>query len=123
MEHVINQAGRIVDLVGVAIIVLGVALGILSYLRALLARQSDRMAAYRETRQVIGRGVLFGLEVLVAGDIIRTVASSPTFTSIGVLALIVLIRTFLSWSLELEMTGRWPWQKGAAAEPQTSGQG
>ncbi len=54
---------------------------------------------------------MLGLELLVAGDIIRTVAVSPSFTTVGVLAAIVLIRTFLSFSLEVELTGRLPWQK------------
>jgi uncharacterized membrane protein len=58
----------------------------------------------------VGRAILLGLEFLVGGDIIRTVAVSPTFTSVGVLALIVLVRTFLSFSLEVELDGRWPWQ-------------
>jgi uncharacterized membrane protein len=59
---------------------------------------------------------LLGLELLVAGDIIRTVASSPTFASVGVLAVIVAIRSFLSWSLELEITGRWPWQHAGSED-------
>jgi len=67
-------------------------------------------AAYRTVRRSIGRSILLGLELLVAGDIIRTVAVDPTFTSVGVLAVIVAIRTFLSFTLELEITGRWPWQ-------------
>lgn len=66
---------------------------------------------YRPYRQFLGRSILLGLELLVAADIIRTVAVTPTLTSITVLAGIVLIRTFLSFSLELEITGRWPWQK------------
>ena len=66
---------------------------------------------YRRFRQQLGQTILLGLELLVAGDIIRTVASQPTLTSVAVLASIVLIRTFLSFSLEVEMTGRWPWQK------------
>jgi uncharacterized membrane protein len=58
----------------------------------------------------IGRGILLGLEPLVAGDIIRSVAMASTFTSVEVLVLIVAIRTFLSFSLEVELSGRWPWQ-------------
>lgn len=65
-------------------------------------------------RRVLGRGILIGLELLVAADIIRTVAVTPTIESVSVLALIVLIRTFLSWSLEVEISGRWPWQKARA---------
>jgi hypothetical protein len=72
---------------------------------------ADRFdASYRQLRQSIGRGILLGLELLVAGDIIRTVAIEPTLASIEVLAMIVAIRTFLSFSLEVELTGRSPWQ-------------
>lgn len=67
--------------------------------------------SYRELRRTIGRSILLGLELLVAGDIIRTVAIAPTFTSVGVLAAIVAVRTFLSFTLEVEVTARWPWQK------------
>ena len=68
-------------------------------------------AVYRRFRQQLGRAILLGLELLVAGDIVRTVAASPSLTSVAILAAIVLIRTFLSFSLEVETTGRWPWQK------------
>jgi uncharacterized membrane protein len=68
---------------------------------------------YRSLRQRIGRAILLGLEVLVAADIIRTVAVAPSFTNAGVLAVIVLIRTFLSMSLELELTGEWPWRQAS----------
>lgn len=77
---------------------------------------AENLSVYRLYRQLLGRSILLGLELLVAADIIRTVAVTPTFESVGVLAIIVLIRTFLSFSLELEITGRWPWQK----EPRTS---
>ena len=65
---------------------------------------------YRLFRGQLGRAILVGLELLVAADIIRTVAVTPTLESVAVLAGIVVIRTFLSWSLELEISGRWPWQ-------------
>jgi len=63
---------------------------------------------YRRFRQQLGQTILLGLELLVAGDIIRTVASQPTLTSVAILASIVAIRTLLSFSLEVELTGRWP---------------
>lgn len=66
---------------------------------------------YSRFRRFLGRSILLGLELLVAADIIRTVAITPTLATVGVLAAIVVIRTFLSWTLELEITGRWPWQK------------
>jgi hypothetical protein len=66
---------------------------------------------YRRCRQQLSRAILLGLELLVAGDVVRTVAASPSLTGVAVLAPIVLIRTFLSFSLEVETTGRWPWQQ------------
>ena len=68
---------------------------------------------FRQLRQDVGRGILLGLEVLIAADIIRTVAVDPTMDSVLVLGMIVLIRTFLSMTLEMELEGRWPWQRGA----------
>lgn len=105
--------GKTMDAVGVAAIVVGALAAALLTLnpRRRLGSEGD---AYTAFRRRLGRAILLGLELLVAADIIRSVAISPTFNSIGVLALIVLIRTFLSWSLELEISGRWPWQKGAA---------
>jgi uncharacterized membrane protein len=66
---------------------------------------------YADFRKFLGRSILLGLELLVAADIIRTVAVTPTVRSVSVLAGIVLIRTFLSFSIELETTGHWPWEK------------
>jgi uncharacterized membrane protein len=77
-------------------------------------RESD---VYRRFRQQLGRVILLGLELLVAGDIVRTVAASPSLTSVAILAAIVLIRTFLSFSLEVETTGRWPWQRHKVTAP------
>jgi hypothetical protein len=71
-------------------------------------------AAYRRYRANLGRGILLGLELLVAADIIGTVAVTPSLQNLAVLGLIVLIRTFLSFSLEVEIEGRWPWQRAGA---------
>jgi uncharacterized membrane protein len=68
-------------------------------------------AAFRHYRANLGRGILLGLELLVAADIIGTVAVTPSFENLAVLALIVLIRTFLSFSLEVEIEGHWPWRR------------
>jgi uncharacterized membrane protein len=107
--ELMESIGKAVDAGGVVIIVVGIALASVSALQRLSRRDSDSYETYRRR---LGRSILLGLEFLVAADIIRTVAVTPTFASVGVLALIVLIRTFLSFSLELEITGRWPWQKG-----------
>ncbi|MCD0484840.1 DUF1622 domain-containing protein [Streptacidiphilus sp. ASG 303] len=109
-QHSVELVGRAVDSAGVAVIVVGTFLAtVLAAIR--IGRRQP--GVYRGYRRRVGRSILLGLELLVAGDIIRTVAVAPTFASVGVLAVIVGIRTFLSFSLELEITGRWPWQKPA----------
>jgi uncharacterized membrane protein len=109
IESIMDGFGRAVDAAGVLAIVIGAVVATLLAAMALLrGRDGTIYASYRER---LGRSILLGLELLVAADIIRTVAVTPTFESVGVLALIVLIRTFLSFTLELEMTGRWPWQE------------
>ncbi len=100
LEHV----GSAIDVVGVACIVLGAALSSWIALDSWRRRSGARI--YEPYRRNLGRSILLGLEFLVAADIIKTVAVTPTFTSVGVLAIIVLIRTFLSWSLQLEIEGR-----------------
>ena len=76
-----------------------------------LSRTHRAGVVYTNLQRQLSRGILLGLEFLVAADIIRTVAVEPTFRSVGVLGLIVLVRTFLSFTLEVEVTGRWPWQR------------
>lgn len=103
---------RVVEIVGVALILIGAAAATVRFVvRWVSIGLPD---AYREYRQHLGRAILLGLEFLVAGDIINTVAVDPTFRSIGVLAGIVVIRTFLSFSLEVEIEGRWPWRRTEA---------
>lgn len=102
---------RIVELTGVAIIALGAFATLLLFLYRLAGRQ-DRDQAVANFRSSLGRTILLGLEFLVAADIINTVAVEPTLRSVAVLAGIVVIRTFLSFSLEAEIEGRWPWQRG-----------
>ncbi len=109
VEEIVKLVGTAVDLAGVAVIVVGVLIATAIFLARLQGRPGRE--DYRRYRQGIGRAILLGLEFLVAGDIIRTVAVSPTFHSVGVLAAIVAIRTFLSMSLEVELEGRWPWNQ------------
>jgi uncharacterized membrane protein len=103
------------ELVGVLALVVGVTWALAVFARNYFLNIDARPQAYRQLRQGIGRAILLGLELLVAADIIRTVAVDPTFQSVGVLGLIVVVRTFLSWSLEVEVNGRWPWQAATAA--------
>ncbi len=107
VEHV----GKAIDGVGVAVIVVGAAFAGFAFVRREL-RGPSPLDNYREFRQGLGRSILLGLEFLIAGDIVRTVAGTPSFKSVGILAIIVLIRTFLSLTLGLEVTGRWPWDRG-----------
>jgi len=100
-----------VEIAGVGIIVVSALFATLVYLRRGSA-EGWGGEAYEHFRADLGRGILLGLEFLVAADIIGTVAVTPSFESLGVLAAIVLIRTFLSFSLEVEIEGRWPWQRG-----------
>jgi uncharacterized membrane protein len=110
-EDAIKLIGKVIDGCGVGVIVLGTLVVSVTYV---LRFKDDSEGAYRQYRQGLGRSILLGLELLVAADIIRTVAVDPTFMSAGVLAIIVAIRTFLSWSLGVELHGRWPWQRDLA---------
>ncbi len=118
-RQIIETVGQLVDFAGVAVMVIGAVASLPMAIRGHQPRQlpagAEKLSFYRSYRQLLGRSILLGLELLVAADIIRTVAVTPTFVSVGVLAIIVLIRTFLSFSLELEITGRWPWQKETPA--------
>jgi uncharacterized membrane protein len=111
--HVVHAIVRGIEGVGIGVIVLGALLATLVFARAVVGRRAFG-DAYRAYRLNLGRAILLGLELLVAADIIATVAAEPTFTNLGVLALVVAIRTFLSFSLEVEINGRWPWQEERA---------
>ncbi|MEO6363867.1 MAG: DUF1622 domain-containing protein [Caldimonas sp.] len=115
---VVELVGQIIDGIGVLIVVLGLSFATYRF----VARGRRSADPYRQFRQDIGRGILLGLEFLVAADIIRTVAVTPTLNGVLVLGLIVLIRTFLSMALEVELEGKWPWQpkrqpREATAQP------
>jgi uncharacterized membrane protein len=75
---------------------------------------------YEHYKLALGRALSLGLEFLVAADVIKTVTTAPTFTNIGVLAAVIVTRTFLSWSLAVEMEGRWPWQQAAVDTPEVT---
>jgi uncharacterized membrane protein len=110
MDHyreLMDGIGRAVDAVGVIVIVLGAILATGSFM---VKRHKEAGKSYRVYRQDLGRAILLGLEFLIAGDIIRTVVVAPTLENVFILGLIVLIRTFLSMALQLEVEGRWPWQ-------------
>jgi uncharacterized membrane protein len=103
-------SAAIVETIGIGVIVL---MSVYALVRALVGvmRRRQTTEVFHQTRQRLGRGILLGLEFLVAADIIHTVAVELTFKTVGVLAIIVIIRTFLSFALEVELTGHWPWQQ------------
>lgn len=130
-DEAMDMTGKAVDVVGVAVIAIGALIASARAVPLLRAKNKD---TYRLFRDELGRAILLGLEFLVAADIIRTVAVTPDMESVAVLAGIVLIRTFLSFSLQLEVTGYWPWQVararqqaaakgGAPVDAQAGGQG
>lgn len=106
--NVIETVGYSLDLVGVGLIAIGLVIAFVRYVSVPVI--PGGIDAYRRLRQDIGRAILLGLEVLVAADIIRTVAVTPTLDSVAILGAIVVIRTFLSISMQVEVEGRFPWQ-------------
>ncbi len=110
---IVEATGKAIEGVGVAVIVIGIIWASWEHLRQM--REQESKPSYSQYRRSLGRSVILGLEFLVAGDIILTVATTPTFRSVGILAIIIAIRSFLSLELEMEVEGRWPWQgKGSA---------
>jgi uncharacterized membrane protein len=107
----VEAIGRLIDAAGVIAIFGGIVLVVVLAARTLRRGGPD---PYDTFRHQLGRVILLGLELLVAADIIRTVAVTPTLESVAVLAGIVLVRTFLSFSLEVELNGRWPWERAGS---------
>ena len=110
IREFVELAGNGAEIAGVALIIGGLVFASVRYVISSAPAGESR---YKRYRHDLGRAILLGLEVLVAADIVRTVAFTPTRDSVIVLAMIVAIRTFLSWSLALELDGRWPWQRAA----------
>jgi uncharacterized membrane protein len=106
-DTIIDSIGKAVDAAGVAVMVIGIGVATVLAGWRRLRRKSP---VFDDYRRWVGRSILLGLEILIAADIIRTVAVGFSLDAILALGLIVLIRTFLSFTLQLEMTGRWPWQ-------------
>jgi uncharacterized membrane protein len=109
-EDTISAVVKVVEAVGAAIMVLG-GLGALAVFARDVVRARNADGAYRALRRNLGRCILLGLEVLIVADIIRTIIVDPTVESVAVLGVIVVIRIVLSFSLEIEMDGVWPWRR------------
>jgi uncharacterized membrane protein len=108
-EQTIADVSKAVEVVGIGVLIVGGCYALAVF--AFEVARGGSTDAYEDLRRSLGRSILLGLEILVAADIIRTIAITPTFTSVGVLGLIVVVRTFLSFSLEVELDGQWPWRK------------
>jgi uncharacterized membrane protein len=108
-KDAVDLVSKVIDGAGVVLVVVGLLLATGAFV--LSQRDRDRRPpAYRAYRRQVGKAILLGLEFLIAADIIRTVAVSPSFRGVGVLAVVVAVRTFLSFTLAVELDGRWPWQ-------------
>jgi uncharacterized membrane protein len=106
-----------VEAIAVLVLVYGVATALL---RIVPREDPERSEVFRRVRRRLGRGLLLGLEFLVVADVISTIAVEPTFRSLGVLAVLVAIRTFLSFALEAELEGHWPWERDRPRERSTA---
>jgi len=107
----IEASAQAIETLAVILIVVVIAVATAYYVIGYVVRRANDPTAYDDYRRRIGRALLLTLEILVAADIVRTVTLDNTLRSIAGLGLLVLIRTFLSWSLMLEIEGRWPWQR------------
>lgn len=111
VRMVIEWAALGIEMLGAVVIVSGVVGVAITRGTVRFLSQLDKPGAFQNYKQQLGKTLLLGLEFLVAGDVVRTVALEPTLTNVGVLGMLVVIRTFLSWSLTVEIEGRWPWQR------------
>jgi len=121
-EHFVAAAARVVEFAGVAVLLVGALLAGGAFTRR-LRRGGAFPAAYDALRADLGRAILLALELLVIADIIGTLVLEPTLPALAVLAVIVAIRTFLSFALELDVSGHWPWQRPQAADRREGSEG
>jgi len=112
----IEYAALAIEILAVVIIVVFIFISIVRYFISGIRHPGERRQQYGKLKYNLGRTLLLGLEILVAADIIRTVALESTLESVAILGLLVLVRTFLSWALIVEIEGRWPWHAGDSVE-------
>lgn len=116
IHHVIEWAALGIEILAVAVIVAAVVIMSITRGTVRYLFKMENLGAYESYKHQLARALLLGLELLVAADVVRTVAYEPTLKNVAVLGLLVVVRTFLSWSMLVEMEGRWPWQ-GARQAP------
>ena len=118
MRGLIEIAAEGIEALAVSIIVIAIVHGSVRFLIGIIHKSDD---AYERYKTHLGKGLLLGLEFLVAADVVRTVVLDPTLQNVMILGLLVVIRTFLSWSLVVEIEGNWPWRRTKSVEGQGSG--
>jgi len=128
-ENLVENVRAAIEWAALGIEILGAVVIVAGVLRVAITRGTVRFllklddpGAYGSYKQQMGRSLLLGLEFLVAGDVVRTVALEPTLLNVSVLGLLVLVRTFLSWTLAVEIEGHWPWQPRTIAPSHNPGQ-
>ena len=104
----IEYITRIIEAIGVLAIFIGLLYSLFMFFSSVRKKNADSFGTLRQT---LGKSILLGLEILIAADIIATVSTEPTLRSVVILGIIVLIRTFLSMSLQVELEGKLPWQR------------
>lgn len=114
LAHYIDLIAKVVEFIGVLIMFFGL---FYAFFKAIRVTGGFNQDTYIEIRQTVGKAILLGLEVLIAADIMATVVTEPTLRGVLILGFIVLIRTFLSLSLQVELEGRFPWQKEQPDQP------
>ena len=111
--QVAEDISKLIEILAIAVITVTVLAAFVAGAR--VVRSQGMASAVEQVKQVVGRGLLLGLDLLIAADVIRTVTLEPTLENVAALGVLVFVRTFLAWSLMVELHGRWPWQRGARA--------
>jgi uncharacterized membrane protein len=110
VESVFATIAHVIEGIGALVMAIGLVIVLARFCRSVLVRQAPSVS-YDQLRVSLGRVILLGLEILIVGDIVNTITVQTSLTSVVVLGLIVVIRTVLSFTLEVELTGHWPWHK------------
>jgi uncharacterized membrane protein len=110
----IGRGADTIEAIAVVLIVGYIVTATVKWFVMALRRRDFTLDHYDAFRAALGRSMLLGLEILIAADVVRTAALDPSLANIAALGLLVIVRTFLSWSIVLEIEGRWPWQRRSA---------
>lgn len=113
--QVAEDISKWIEIVAVGVIAAAVVIAFVVGVRSF--RSDGTVQAIERVKQTVGRGLLLGLDLLIAADVIRTVTLEPTLENVAALGLLVFVRTFLAWSLMVELHGRWPWQDSDEPRP------